>query len=221
LLANPKDGEQRIFLGDFGIARNVGDISGLTATNMIVGTLPYAAPEQLMDDPIDGRADEAFRRKPTDASERYYPVPALEVFKALNEVVPQLFNLKSSDDFTLCCTFTGDLQGVEFTRDPKYVAVRAFVTAITVISTNVARLQLPGTSGGGLPPRRIHGEAQCWCDATQIEIPHCGDVGGRAGHCGRTHGGRTAISDLHKPEHIGDDMRLARQCGDQRLAFSR
>src|SRR6202011_5894052 len=58
LLANPKDGEQRIVLGDFGIARNVGDISGLTATNMIVGTLPYAAPEQLMDDPIDGRADQ-------------------------------------------------------------------------------------------------------------------------------------------------------------------
>jgi serine/threonine protein kinase, bacterial len=64
LLANPEDGEQRIFLGDFGIARNVGDISGLAATNMIVGTLPYAAPEQLMDDPIDGRADGAFRRKP-------------------------------------------------------------------------------------------------------------------------------------------------------------
>ena len=123
MLANPKDGEQRIFLGDFGIARNVGDISGLTATNMIVGTLPYAAPEQLMDDPIDGRADGAFRRKPTDASERYYPVPAPEVFKALNEVVPQLFNLKSSNDFTLCCTFTSDLQGVEFTRDPKYVVV--------------------------------------------------------------------------------------------------
>jgi hypothetical protein len=100
-------------------------------------------------------------------------------------------------------------------------AVRAFVTAITVISTNFARLQLPGSSGGGLPQRRIHGEAQCWCDATHIEIPHCGDVGGRAGHCGRTRGGRTAISDLHKPEHIGDDMRVARQCGDQRLAFSR
>ena len=59
----------------------------------------------------------------TDASERYYPVPAPEVFKALNEVVPQLFNSKSSDDFTLCCTFTSDLQGVEFTRDPKYVVV--------------------------------------------------------------------------------------------------
>jgi hypothetical protein len=37
--------------------------------------------------------------------------------------VPPLFNLKSSNDFTLCCTFTSDLQGVEFTRDPKYVVV--------------------------------------------------------------------------------------------------
>ncbi|MCW2652302.1 MAG: pknF 2 [Mycobacterium sp.] len=58
LLGNPEDDERRILLGDFGIARNVGDISGLTATNMTVGTLPYAAPEQLMDDPMDGRADQ-------------------------------------------------------------------------------------------------------------------------------------------------------------------
>ena len=58
MLANPEDGERRILLGDFGIARTIGDVSGLTATNMTVGTLPYAAPEQLMDDPIDGRADQ-------------------------------------------------------------------------------------------------------------------------------------------------------------------
>jgi len=58
LLSNPKDGDQRILLGDFGIARNVGDISGLTLTNMTIGTLPYAAPEQLRGEPIDGRADQ-------------------------------------------------------------------------------------------------------------------------------------------------------------------
>ena len=57
-LTNPEDGEQRILLGDFGIARNIGEISGLTATNTTIGTLPYAAPEQLMDEPIDGRADQ-------------------------------------------------------------------------------------------------------------------------------------------------------------------
>ncbi len=42
LLANPENGEQRILLSDFGIARNIGDVSGLTATNMTMGTLPYA-----------------------------------------------------------------------------------------------------------------------------------------------------------------------------------
>ena len=35
-------------LADFGIARRVDDSSALTATNMTVGTVAYAAPEQLM-----------------------------------------------------------------------------------------------------------------------------------------------------------------------------
>jgi serine/threonine protein kinase len=52
------DDEQRILLTDFGIARNVGDISGLTATNMTVGTVAYCAPEQLLGEDIDGRADQ-------------------------------------------------------------------------------------------------------------------------------------------------------------------
>src|SRR6185503_4050493 len=39
-------------------ARWVSDISGLTATNMTVGTLSYAAPEQLMGGQLDGRADQ-------------------------------------------------------------------------------------------------------------------------------------------------------------------
>ena len=58
LLAHPESGEQRILLADFGIARWVNDISGLTATNMTVGTVSYAAPEQLMGGQLDGRADQ-------------------------------------------------------------------------------------------------------------------------------------------------------------------
>jgi serine/threonine protein kinase len=50
--------EQRILLADFGIARDVNDISGLTATNMTVGTVAYSAPDQLMGEEIDGRADQ-------------------------------------------------------------------------------------------------------------------------------------------------------------------
>lgn len=58
LITKPGDGDQRILLADFGIARNIGETSGLTATNMTIGTFPYAAPEQLADEPIDGRADQ-------------------------------------------------------------------------------------------------------------------------------------------------------------------
>jgi serine/threonine protein kinase, bacterial len=52
------DDEQRILLTDFGIARNVDDIGGLTATNFTVGTVAYSAPEQLMGQEIDARADQ-------------------------------------------------------------------------------------------------------------------------------------------------------------------
>jgi serine/threonine protein kinase len=58
MLAHPDDvGDQRILLTDFGIARDIDEISGLTTTNMTVGTVAYAAPEQLMGEQIDGRAD--------------------------------------------------------------------------------------------------------------------------------------------------------------------
>jgi serine/threonine protein kinase, bacterial len=58
LLTDPDEGERRVFLSDFGIARQVGEVSGLTATNVTVATVPYAAPEQLMGVELDGRADQ-------------------------------------------------------------------------------------------------------------------------------------------------------------------
>src|SRR5882757_5214198 len=58
LLTEPEDGERRVLLADFGIARRLADVSGLTATNMTVGTVTHAAPEQLMGSDLDGRADQ-------------------------------------------------------------------------------------------------------------------------------------------------------------------
>ncbi|WP_156689580.1 serine/threonine-protein kinase, partial [Mycobacterium sp. Marseille-P9652] len=49
---------RRILLADFGIARELGEISGLTATNMLVGTTAYCAPEQLQGADIGARADQ-------------------------------------------------------------------------------------------------------------------------------------------------------------------
>ncbi|MGO9509514.1 MAG: serine/threonine-protein kinase, partial [Mycobacterium sp.] len=59
ILLNEPDGQtRRVFLADFGIARRIDDASRLTSTNMTVGTVAYAAPEQLKGEPIDGRADQ-------------------------------------------------------------------------------------------------------------------------------------------------------------------
>ncbi|MDT5080136.1 MAG: hypothetical protein QOJ80_4773 [Mycobacterium sp.] len=58
LLAKRDSGGWRALLADFGIARRVDDSSGLTQSNIAVGTVAYAAPEQLMGLPLDGRADQ-------------------------------------------------------------------------------------------------------------------------------------------------------------------
>ena len=59
LLTDPDEhARRRVFLADFGIARHIDDAAGLTATKMAVGTVAYAAPEQLKAEAVDGRADQ-------------------------------------------------------------------------------------------------------------------------------------------------------------------
>lgn len=58
LISDTDPANKRIKLADFGIARCADDSAGLTATNMTVGTVFYAAPEQLTGSAIDGRADQ-------------------------------------------------------------------------------------------------------------------------------------------------------------------
>ncbi len=56
LLSGPRGSEERVLLGDFGIARALDDV-GLTATGSVMATIAYAAPEVLSGMPFDGRAD--------------------------------------------------------------------------------------------------------------------------------------------------------------------
>jgi len=59
LLSGTDREKRRILLADFGIARRIDEeVGGLTATNVAVGTVRYAAPEQLSGEPIDGRTDQ-------------------------------------------------------------------------------------------------------------------------------------------------------------------
>lgn len=58
LLTVAQDGEQRILLTGFGLARYLGDASGGTASNLTVEAVAYAAPELLTHVGIDGRVDQ-------------------------------------------------------------------------------------------------------------------------------------------------------------------
>ncbi len=96
LLGQPdSEGQRRIFLADFGIARPLADPSGLTATNLTVGTVGYAAPEQLMGEHIDGRADQyalaatAFHLL-TGSPAFEHSNPVAVISKHLNEPAPRL-----------------------------------------------------------------------------------------------------------------------------------
>jgi eukaryotic-like serine/threonine-protein kinase len=56
LLSGPVGPDERVLLGDFGIARAFDDV-GLTIPGSVTATVAYAAPEVLAGEPADGRAD--------------------------------------------------------------------------------------------------------------------------------------------------------------------
>ncbi|MEZ0363601.1 sensor domain-containing protein [Mycobacterium sp. pUA109] len=57
LLSGPSGPEERVLLGDFGIARAFDDAS-LTGTGEVMATVSYAAPEVIAGDPLGPRADQ-------------------------------------------------------------------------------------------------------------------------------------------------------------------
>ncbi|MFI6154905.1 serine/threonine-protein kinase [Kitasatospora sp. NPDC051170] len=60
LVAPGTDGEhpEHLYLADFGLTKKSLSLSGLTSVGQIVGTLDYAAPEQISGKPLDGRCDQ-------------------------------------------------------------------------------------------------------------------------------------------------------------------
>lgn len=95
LLTGPEVARRRILLADFGVARRIDDISGITATNMAVGSMAYSAPEQLLGQSMDGRADQyalaasAFQLL-AGHSPFHHSNPAVVISKQLNELPPSL-----------------------------------------------------------------------------------------------------------------------------------
>ncbi|GAB3227054.1 serine/threonine-protein kinase [Mycolicibacterium hippocampi] len=124
IVADLDTDEPTVFLADFGIARPLDDTSGITTTNMTVGTVAYASPEQLMGEPMDGRADQYALAATTYnllTGSQLFPNsnPAVVISRHLNAPAPALANIrpelasldpvlaaalaKSRDDRFACC----------------------------------------------------------------------------------------------------------------------
>ena len=95
LVSNSPSDRRRIALTGFGVPRPFGDISNtLTRANLFIGAASYIAPEQLMEDEFDGRADQyamassAFHLL-TGAPPFAHFNPAVTVSKQLNEQPPR------------------------------------------------------------------------------------------------------------------------------------
>jgi YVTN family beta-propeller protein len=50
-------GREHCYLGDFGLTKRTGSLSGVSVAGNVVGTLEYVAPEQITGDPLDERSD--------------------------------------------------------------------------------------------------------------------------------------------------------------------
>lgn len=132
------DGQQRILLTDFGIARTIDDPGGLTETNMTVGTVDYTAPEQLMGDDLDGRTDQyalaatAFHLL-TGAPPFRDPNPTVVISRHLNNPAPALSgmhpDLAGLDDVLAT--------GLAKAPDNRYASCNAFARALAAAQPTV------------------------------------------------------------------------------------
>jgi serine/threonine protein kinase, bacterial len=181
LVTDPDDGKRRILLADFGIARPLADISGLTATNFTVGTLAYAAPEQLMGVDIDGRADQyalaatAFHlltggppyphSNPVAVISRHLtaPLPKLSDHRPelanLDEVFSRALAKDPADRFEQCRDFAAAL------------IQRADIEAVTTVAAPIMRSETPK------PQRRKRSRITLGASIAAVLVTAIGAVG--------------------------------------------
>lgn len=146
LLTHPEDGERRILLADFGVARHLGDVSGITETNVAVGTVAYAAPEQLAGAPIAGRADQyalaatAFHLL-TGAPPFRHSNPIAVISQHLHEEPPRL------SDFRPELAGLDDVFSTALAKRPedRFARCRAFATAVSEQSAETRARTAPLT----------------------------------------------------------------------------
>ena len=173
LLTDADPRTRRILLADFGIAREIADISGLTATNMVVGTTAYSAPEQLMGSDIDGRADQyalgctAFHLL-TGAAPYQNSNPAVVITQhlsapppligerrpelaELNDAITKVLAKDPGDRYPTCSDFAAALTGQPSAAVANTVAAQAAVAPTTRVGAPPPSTQAKGRRRGLRP----------------------------------------------------------------------
>ncbi|MFV8054142.1 protein kinase domain-containing protein [Mycobacterium sp. 48b] len=185
LLTGPEVAQRRILLADFGVARRIDDISGITATNMAVGSMAYSAPEQLLGQAMDGRADQyalaasAFQLL-AGHSPFHHSNPAVVISKQLNELPPSL----RSNRPELAHLDEVMLKGMAKDRDGRYARCGDFAKALadarasTPVTQRPPRVQpvaarpVPAQRVSTDPPRIIAAQAFTAPAPPVLSAPH-------------------------------------------------
>lgn len=207
---------RRILLADFGIARELGEISGLTATNMLVGTTAYCAPEQLQGADLDARADQyalgctAYNLL-TGSAPFHHSNPAVVIgqhlsappplisqrrpeLADLDPVIAKALAKHPSDRYASCTDFAAALAGRAGTAPPHAAGTAEISSAPTeVIATP------PGPEGASAPARggRVGAVALMVVLVAAALVAVAAVIGVRllTGHAGRPDPGTASPSD--------------------------
>ena len=155
IVADVGSEDQSVFLADFGIARPLEDTSGITTTNMTVGTVAYAAPEQLLGEEMDGRADQyalAATAYHLLTGVHLFPHsnPAVVISRHLNAVPPPLREQRPD------CAGLDDVLRIALSKNPadRFSSCTAFAQALADESTRTGATSANATTREAPRPPR-------------------------------------------------------------------
>ncbi|MHA7663710.1 serine/threonine-protein kinase [Mycolicibacterium sp. HS_4_1] len=155
IVADIDTDDPQVFLADFGIARPLDDTTGITTTNMTVGTVAYAAPEQLMGEPMDGRADQYAL-----AATAYHLLTGVQLFPNSNPAVVISRHLSAEPpplgDQRADCAVLDDVLQIALAKNPddRFTSCSAFAHALADESPGRGTVSANATTRAAPRPRR-------------------------------------------------------------------
>src|SRR3954451_4426120 len=179
-----------VYLTDFGLTKRTSSQSGITKTGLFVGTIDYAAPEQIKGWPVDARADvyalgcvmfEMIAGRPPFRRENEYatmyahvsePAPALGVSPAVDAVVARALAKEPDERFPSAGDFARSAAAAIAGQTPPSEPERTVAIGRAAPATVVEAEGHPGYGYGlepepvttALPPQpqRRRGGASVW-----------------------------------------------------------